>query len=105
MTDTARFFPDDPPLSTLNILLKFGADPNYVDKEKFRTPLHLSCKYGIYEFVQALVENGAEVNPVDGKKKTPMKYAEDIMKSNKKNARYQKILDYLKSKGGEVDWR
>ncbi len=36
-----------------------------------------ACKHGNFEFVKLLVENGAEINLVDGKKQMPLNYAEN----------------------------
>jgi hypothetical protein len=52
--------------------------------------------------VQLLVERGAEINPVDANEYTPMRYAHERAQ---KSTRHQKIVDYLKEKGGELTWR
>lgn len=85
------------------MLLKYSNSENinYCEKEKFRTALHLAAKYGILEFVKLLVEAGADINAVDKKKKTPLKYAEEKVS---KGVHFQEIVKYLKSKGGVVEW-
>lgn len=47
-----------------------------MEKSKYRTSLIKACKHGNYEFVKMLVENGAEINIVDGKKMMPLNYTE-----------------------------
>jgi ankyrin repeat protein len=103
LTKTSRFFAQDPPSDTLRVLLKYSNSENinYCEKEKFRTALHLAAKYGILEFVKLLVEAGADINAVDKKKKTPLKYAEEKIS---KGVHFQEIIKYLKSKGGVVEW-
>ena len=49
---------------------------NKYSREKYRTPLLVACKSGNFEFVKVLVEAGADVNTVDGKKKMPLNYTE-----------------------------
>jgi len=70
---TASLFPEDPPVTTLELLIKYGMPVNNKDIEKGRTPLHLACKYGIMEYVKILLSNGADLNSPDNKFKTPLK--------------------------------
>lgn len=57
-------------------------EPDRGTDEKFRTPLHLACKYGIKDFIKylikyifrLLIEKGADINAVDKKKFTPLMY-------------------------------
>lgn len=69
----------------------------------FRTTLHCACKNGQYDFVKILIESGkTEINPVDKKGKTPLKYLEDKIK---KGRNYGHIFDYVKEHGGELSWK
>lgn len=72
---TSRLFANDPPISTLVLLIKYGADVNTIEKVKYRTPLHYAAKYGILEFVKILITFGAEIDPIDFKKRSPLNYA------------------------------
>jgi len=36
-----------------------------------------ACKHGNFEFVRILIENGAEINLVDGKRMMPLNYVEN----------------------------
>lgn len=40
----AKWVPEDPPVEILALLLKYGANPNYVDTAKFR--FYLTCNFG-----------------------------------------------------------
>lgn len=71
----SKFFVKDPPISTMQLLIKYGANVDANEKMKYRTPLHYAAKYGIIEFVNELIKNGAEIDPVDFKKRTPLNYA------------------------------
>ena len=48
------------------------------------------------------MEHDAELSPVDINEKTPLKIAYEKKKQNKS---YQKIVDYLTSKGAQLEWR
>ena len=83
------------------MLLDFGCDPNYQDKESnFKTALHVACISGNLKFVKALVEKGADTGPVDGDSKMPINYVE-----KKENAMQIRIYEYLVEKGSDLDWR
>lgn len=77
-------------------------------KKKFkfslkRTALHFACRYGQFEYVKLMVEGGkTELNPVDAKGKTPLKYVQEKMK---KSTIYGEIFNYLQSKGASIDWK
>lgn len=90
---TSKFFSDDPPLSTLKLLIKYGADVNALEKIKYRTPLHYAAKYGIVSFVEELIAAGAEVDPIDSKKRSPLNYA---LKKKNKSPEFKKICEILK---------
>ncbi len=50
-----------------------GSSPfNY--RNNFRTAMHLSCKFGIYDYVKILYEHKADINCVDKKGNMPMNY-------------------------------
>lgn len=48
-------------VESVRLLLKHGADPNLVDKNK-QTPLHLAARSGHVELARLLVNNGADPN-------------------------------------------
>ncbi|EGR28033.1 hypothetical protein IMG5_184350 [Ichthyophthirius multifiliis] len=93
---TSRFFAVDPPKETLNLLIKYGVDLNQMEDIKYRTALHYACKYGIIDFVKILVQNGAEIDPVDFKKRTPYDYAQK--KNNQKTLALNKFVIFSKIK-------
>lgn len=68
-----------------------------------RTPIHLVCRYGQLQFVNLLLKNGnCDVNAVDGKGKTPLKYVEEKMN---KGRNYKIIYDILKENGAKLTWK
>ncbi|KRW99369.1 Ankyrin repeat-containing domain [Pseudocohnilembus persalinus] len=105
LTKTARLLKMCPPTQTLELLLQYGADINQIEQihGKWRTALHLAAKYGLFEFVVTLVNfKGCEINPVDGKKMTPLGYAKQKIDQGKQ---YKKIVAFLEDRGGVVDWK
>lgn len=52
LVQTSRFLIKDPPFEILEILLKYGANTEETDKDNYRTPLHLSCKFGIPIYIK-----------------------------------------------------
>lgn len=55
LLQTSRFLLHDPPIEVLSLLLNEGkVEPDRGTDEKFRTPLHLACKYGIKDFIKYL---------------------------------------------------
>lgn len=98
---TCKFFSDDPPLSTLKLLLRYGADVNAIEKIKFRSPLHYAAKYGMLSFINELIEQGAEIDPIDSKKRTPLNYA---LKRKNEGGHFKDIIAVLNSNGGTKKW-
>lgn len=116
----SKFTLFDLPFELMDLLLLYGADPNYCEQLNFkfffiwrfkikfdffhdRTPLHIACKHGMMQFAVSLITKGnAEVNPVDKNKKTPLNYVQEQIKKGKK---FQELYDFLESKGGQLDWR
>ncbi|KAL4432944.1 hypothetical protein ABPG74_014458 [Tetrahymena malaccensis] len=98
---TSRFFASDPPTTTLRLLIKYGADVDALEKDRYRTPMHYAAKYGILEFVKVLLEYKAEVDPIDFKKRTPLNYA---MKKKNLGSEYKQICELLEQKGGTTKW-
>jgi hypothetical protein len=43
ITKVAKWVPEDPPIEIMALLIKYGADTNYTDPEKFRFVLTLIC--------------------------------------------------------------
>lgn len=56
----------------------------------------MACKYDLYDFVKALIDQKIDVNPVDKKKNTPLYYAKN---------KYPKIVKLMKENKGLIDWR
>lgn len=56
------------------------------------TPLHLTAYYGHLPAVKELISNGADVNPLNQYRHTPLHYS--ITRN------YTNTADYIKSKGG-----
>jgi len=97
----------------LKILLKYGGDPNAVqngDKMKrnktYFTPLNLACLSGIFEYVQILVNAGANVN-YDSKQGFNSLYASTVGGNPKitlfllkKGADFKQPM-YINAKGGK----
>ncbi|CAD8059759.1 unnamed protein product [Paramecium sonneborni] len=100
LLQTSRFLKHDPPIEVLELLLKEGnVKPDEGTDDKFRTPLHLACKYGIKDFIKILIENGADINAIDKKKFTPLMY---LQKKMQKEEGLDVIEKYMYQKGAET---
>jgi len=55
-------------------LIKSGEDVNAVEEHMGQSPLHIACVRGVHK-TSLLLENGADVNKIDGNGKTPLFYA------------------------------
>lgn len=110
----SKYVASDPPLDLLQVLLKYGANPNILHgknhrfaiwstfhNKMVRMPLHYAAKTGNLAFVKALVEAGAEIDAVDGKDKMPINYALD----KKGSKLHDDIVEFLLLKGSPKDWR
>lgn len=49
---TSRLLRSDPPTQVLVMLLGANLEVDGCTDDKYRTPLHLACKYGIGEFIR-----------------------------------------------------
>jgi len=65
-------------------------------KKTRQTPLHLACMEGHTDVVHLLADTGAELNPVDWHKKTPLDYVD--MKTHAKLAAF---LEWRGAKHGK----
>ncbi|CAD8056791.1 unnamed protein product [Paramecium sonneborni] len=104
LLQTTSFLKHDPPIEVLELLLKEGnVKPDEGTDDKFRTPLHLACKYGIKDFIKQffkiLIENGADINAIDKKKFTPLMY---LQKQMQKEEGLDLIEKYMYQKGAET---
>lgn len=58
------------------LFLEYGANPN-IRGQNERTSLHFACKEGMVDMANELLANGAIIDAVDSKGKTPLDYAID----------------------------
>ena len=79
-------------IRSIELLLKYGADPDIQDENRHRTPLFVAARYGKLELVKILAENGADVNKPTKTGRTPLDQAI-------KNG-HTDVADYLRSVGG-----
>lgn len=75
-------------------LLKRGMDPNAVDP-KGQPMLHIACREGDLDVVQALVQGGAEIDKRNPLKETPIMLASLAGRT--------KVVEYLISKEAELN--
>jgi ankyrin repeat protein len=80
-------------LEAARLLLARGANANWVSETEKLTALHLAAYEGHLDMVRLLVECGAELNPEDWRRETPLAWA------NK--AHRGEVAAYLRSKGAE----
>ncbi|MBK6907480.1 MAG: ankyrin repeat domain-containing protein [Rhodocyclaceae bacterium] len=78
-------------IDVARVFLQFGANINNKDK-RGRTSLSHAVAYKRHDFVQFMLESGAEPNPIDIHSWTPL----DIANSN----RDERMMEVLKSHGG-----
>ncbi|MEM0980532.1 MAG: ankyrin repeat domain-containing protein [Cyanobacteria bacterium P01_H01_bin.58] len=86
-------------LHTAKLLLKYGADPNYVEGDEGQTPIMCAVASHNLEFVSCLLEARANVNTPNTNGKTPlMKAAElgntEVVKLLIKNGANADATDY-----------
>ncbi|KAF4717710.1 hypothetical protein FOZ62_030936, partial [Perkinsus olseni] len=63
--------------STVDALMKWKADINATTQPEERTPLHVHCKAGRADVVDALIRHKAQVEAVDQRGKRPIDYCND----------------------------
>jgi ankyrin repeat protein len=61
--------------AVVNLLLDNGANPNVVEAQTKRAPLHVAAMRGHLTVVDALIRHRAQVNAPDGRGETPLCYA------------------------------
>lgn len=70
-----EYLKHDPPTELLELLLKYGANPNASDTSSSMTGYHIAAQYGSVEFARVLEKYGGDRDAVDNNKKTPLNYA------------------------------
>lgn len=66
---TAAFMGQAP---MVDLLLRFGADPNAKDRQKSETPLHLAAAHGDEDTCHALISAGSDITAKDARGQTPL---------------------------------
>lgn len=79
---SVEYLKHDPPVELLELLLKYGANPNSSDSSNSMTGYHIIAQYGCVEFAEILEKYGGDHDAVDNNKKTPLNYA---IEKNQKN--------------------
>ena len=76
-----------------------GLNMSYNSESNFVTPLHLACKYQLYDIAELLIKAGHNVNALDANGKPPIYYAltamdttcPDLKKSKKEKVKVDKL--------------
>ena len=79
-------------IRSIELLLKYDANPDIQEENMYRTPLFIAARWGKLELVKILAENGADVNK-------PTKYGNTPLDQAIKNG-HTDVADYLRSVGG-----
>jgi uncharacterized protein len=73
--------------SKARLLIRYGADVNYVDDEYRSTPLGYAARWGHVEMVKLLLDSGADPNKSGAPWSTPLSWAR-----RKHHARVETLL-------------
>lgn len=85
-------------------LLEEGADPNIIEEGTNNRPLHYLCRRGNYQGVRFLIEAGADVNPRNAARRTPLMSACDTQRTGPQ----LRIVRHLLKQPGvlqTIEWR
>lgn len=100
LVESSKYCPDDAPVDILLLLIRYNAAISYIHPDNYKTPLHQAVKYGILQFVQVMLQNGADPNVVDKKKRVVFN-----MIAKQKSDSSQKIKHTLQEANAHTHWK
>lgn len=80
--------------AVIKLLVENGADVNMATQQDLTTPLHLLCSSSRSDAARYLIDHGAEVNAMDDKGNTALRYA--------CRERNKPLIEYLLKKGAHA---